>query len=144
MTTLLAASIALMGLIASASAVLPQPAPAGDVSVTVTYTGKGKVDNTHEILVFLFDHPTPTGGIPPLAAQATAKSGGTVTFKGVAQSPVFIIMVYDEAANYDGTNGPPPAGAPIGSYHKDGKPIPVTPGPAAKIRVSFDDSRRWK
>ena len=53
-------------------------------------------------------------------------------------------MVYDEAANYDGENGPPPVGAPIGSYQKDGKPIPVMPGPAAKIKVSFDDSRRWK
>jgi hypothetical protein len=145
MTKLLAASIATIGLTAAASAaVLPWVAPAGEVSVTVTYTGKGKVDDTHEILVFLFDHPTPTGAIPPLAVQATTKSGGTVTFKGVAQNPVYVVMVFDEAANYDGTSGPPPAGAPIGSYQKDGKPIPVTPGPAAKIKVSFDDSRRWK
>ena len=71
------------------------------------------------------------------------KSGGTATFKDVVQSPVYVTLVYDEAANYDGQS-PPPPGAPIGSYRKDGKPVPVTPGPAAKIKVSFDDSIRWK
>jgi type 1 fimbria pilin len=145
MKKLLVASIALVGLtVAVSAAVAPRPVPAGDVSVTVTYTGKGSVDDTHEILVFLFEHPTPTAGSEPLAMQVTTKSGGTVTFKDVAQDPVYITLVYDEAANYDGQSGPPPAGAPIGAYLKDGKPIPVTPGPAAKIKVSFDDSVRWK
>ena len=116
---------------------------AGDVVVTVTYTGKGKVDDTHEILVFLFDQPTPTEGSIPLAVQTTTKSGGTVTFKDVAINPVYVVMVYDEQANYAG-DAPPPPGAPIGSYQKDGKPIAVTPGPDAKIKVSFDDSIRWK
>jgi len=144
MKKLLVASIALVILTAAASAaVLPRFAPAGDIVVTVTYTGKGKVDDTHEILVFLFDHPTPVAASEPLAKQVTTKSGGTVTFKDVAQDPVYVTVVYDEAANYDG-NSPPPVGAPISSYQKDGKPIPVKPGPTAKIKVSFDDSRRWK
>jgi hypothetical protein len=138
-------SIALVGLAAGASAaVLPSLLLAGDVSVTVTYTGKAKVDDTHEILVFLFDHPTPTAGSEPIAMQATTKSSGTVTFKAVSISPVYITAVFDEAANYDGQSGPPPAGAPIGSYQKGGKAIPVTPGPDAKIKMSFDDSVRWK
>jgi len=124
------------------AAVLPRLL-AGDVVVTVTYTGKGKVDDTHEILVFLFDQPTPTEGSIPLAVQTTTKSGGTVTFKDVAINPVYVVMVYDEQANYAG-DAPPPPGAPIGSYQKDGKPIAVTPGPDAKIKVSFDDSIRWK
>lgn len=144
MKKLLAASIALVGLTAApAAAVLPRFVPAGDVSVTVTYTGKGKVDDTHEILAFLFDHPTPSAGSMPLDVQVTTKSGGTVTFKDVTTTPVYITVVYDEAANYDG-NSPPPPGAPIGAYQKDGKPIAVTPGPAAKIKLSFDDSIRWK
>ena len=128
---------------ANSAAVLPRFMAAGDVVVTVTYTGKAKVDDTHEILVFLFDHPTPTAGSEPIGMQTTTKSAGTVTFKDVAVSPVYVLMVYDEQANYSG-GGPPPTGAPIGSYQKDGKPIPVTPGPAAKIKVSFDESVRWK
>jgi hypothetical protein len=143
MKKLLVASIALVGLTAAAS--LPVAAiRAGDVSVTATYTGKGKVDDTHEILIFLFDHPTPTAGSEPLGVQVLTKSGGTVVFKDVAQDPVYITLVYDEAANYDGRSGPPPAGAPIGSYMKGGKPIPVKPGPEGKVKVSFDDSVRWK
>jgi type 1 fimbria pilin len=145
MKKVLVASIALVGFTAAASAaVVPWPVRVGDVSVTVTYTGKGNVDDTHEILVFLFDHPTPTPGSEPLAMQMTTKSGGTVTFKDVAQDTVYVTLVYDEQANYDGKSGPPPAGAPIGSYMKDGKAIPVKPGPAAKLKVSFDDSVRWK
>ena len=137
-------AIALMVLsAASSAAVLPRMLLAGDVVVTVTYTGKGKVDDTHEILVFLFDQPTPTADSEPLGMQTTTKSGDTVTFKDVPVSPVYVLMVYDEQANYAG-GAPPPPGAPIGSYQKDGKPIPVTPGPDAKIKVSFDDSVRWK
>jgi hypothetical protein len=129
MEKLLAASIVLVGLTATTSAaVLPRFIPAGDVSVTVTYTGKGRVDDTHEILVFLFDHPTPAEGSMPLEMQVTTKSGGTVTFRDVATTPVYITVVYDEAANYDGMS-PPPVGAPIVAYQKDGKAIPVTPGP---------------
>jgi type 1 fimbria pilin len=144
MKKVLAASIALAWLTAAASAaVLPHFVLAGDVSVTVTYTGKGKVDDTHEILVFLFDHPTPSVGSVPMEVQVTTKSGGTVTFKNVATTPVYITVAYDEAANYDGT-APPPTGTPIGSYQKEGKTILVTPGPTAKIKLSFDDSVRWK
>ena len=105
------------------------------MSVTVTYTGKGAVDDKHEIFVFLFDHPTPTADSEPIASQTTTKSGGTVAFKGVTQDPVYVVFVYDEAANYDGQSGPPPAGAPIGSYQKDGKPVPVS-------RVRAQRSRR--
>ena len=145
MKKLLITSIVLVGLTAAASAAaLPRFLLAGDISVTVTYTGKSKVDDLHEILVFLFDQPTPTATSMPLALQVTTKNGGTVTFKDVTTSPVYITAVHDEASNYDGQSGPPPAGAPIGSYQKGGKPIPVTPGPDAKIKMSFDDSVRWK
>jgi len=128
---------------AAYGAVIPVMARAGDITVTVSYTGKGKVDDTHEILVFLFDHPTPTAESMPLAMQVITKSGGTATFKNVTQDVVYITLVYDENANYDGRSGPPPAGAPISAYAKDGKPVPVKPGPDVKLKASFDDSRRW-
>lgn len=145
MRRLFLTAMAVAGLtIGGAAAVLAHTGQGGELSVTVTYTGKGAVDDKHEILVFLFDHPTPTADSEPIASQTTTKSGGTVTFKGVTQDPVYVVFVYDQAANYDGQSGPPPAGTPIGSYQKDGKPVPVKPGPAAKIKASFDDSVRWK
>jgi hypothetical protein len=116
---------------------------AANLTVIVSYNGKGKVDETHEILVFLFDHPVPTADSNPLAVQSVQKSGGTATFTSISSSPVYVVMVYDEKADYDGRSGPPPAGTPIGTYSKAGKPVPVTPGANVKVVVSFDDSKRW-
>jgi hypothetical protein len=114
-----------------------------DVQATVTYTGKGKVDDTHEIWVFLFDTPDIGQGSRPIAVQAIRKSGAPATFKAVTADPVYIAVAYDETGNYDGNMGPPPSGTPIAMYSKDGKTnTPVKPGPAAKIKLSFDDSRR--
>lgn len=133
------------GLAAAAPAVIPVTAArAGDVTVTATYKGKGPVDEKHAILVFLFDHPTPTADSRPLNLQTIVKNGGSVTFKAVPESTVYVTLVYDEKSSYDGKSGPPPAGTPIGSYAKAGKPVPVTPGPGAKVTATFDDSRRWK
>jgi hypothetical protein len=116
---------------------------AGDVTVTVTYTGKGKVDDTHEIWVFLFDTPNVGRESQPLATQAVKKSGGTATFKNISQDPVYVLFAFDETGNYDGTAGPPPPGTPIGMYSTDGKaPAPVKPGTGAKVKATFDDTRR--
>lgn len=117
---------------------------AGDLTVTATYTGKGKVDDTHEILVFLFDHPTPTADSEPLGVSAVTRSGGTATFANVSADTVYVVMVYDEKANYDGRSGPPPQGHPIGTYSKAGKPVPVKVAPGTKVKATFDDSRRWQ
>jgi hypothetical protein len=73
--------------------------------------------------------------------MSVTKNGQTVVFKGVTTDPVYITLVYDEKADYDGTRAPSP-GAPIGSYSKAGKPVPVKPG--SKVVASFDDSVRWK
>jgi hypothetical protein len=119
-------------------------AQTGDITVTATYKGKGAVDATHEILVFLFDHPNPTADSMPLAVQSITKNGGSATFKGLmTATPLHIVMVYDEKANYDGQSGPPPEGHPIGSYGKAGKSIAVTPGANVKVAAVFDDSERW-
>jgi hypothetical protein len=115
-----------------------------DLSVTVAYTGKGPVDATHEILVFLFTTPDISAESRPMAVEYITKSGGTATFKAVAPETVYVVMVYDENANYDGKSGPPPAGAPIGNYGKGGKILPVKPAETPRIKATFDDSQRWK
>jgi hypothetical protein len=119
----------------------------GDVHVTVTYKAKGAVvDDTHEILVFLFANPIITANSEPLGMQAVKKNGGTASFTGVSADPVYVVAVFDEKGTYDGVSGPPPAGTPIGMYSKDpkkGEAAPVKPGAAAKIKMTFTDARRW-
>jgi hypothetical protein len=116
-------------------------AQAGDITVTASYKGKGPVDEKHNIWVFLFDHPKPTPQSEPLGTQSITKNDGTATFKGVSTNPVYVTLIYNEKADYN-AQGPPPAGAPIGSYTKGGKPVPVKPGD--KVKATFDDSARWK
>lgn len=69
---------------------------AGDVAVTVTYKGKAKVDDTHEIWVFLFDTPELGPGVRPVGTQVVKQNGGTATFTGVTTDPVYIRIAYDE------------------------------------------------
>ena len=116
-----------------------------DLSVTVSYAGKGPVDAKNDILVFLFDSPNVTADSRPLGSvQVVTKNGGTATFKGVQAATVYVLAVYDEKANYDGTTGPPPAGTPDGMYSKGGKPLPVEPAKTPKVTMKFDGTRRWK
>jgi hypothetical protein len=115
---------------------------AGDVAVTVTYKGKGAVDATHEVWVFLFDTPNLGEGARPIANQTITKNGGTATFTKVAVDPVYIAVVYDEKGDYDGNAGPPPPGSPFGTHAAEGKMTPVKPGAKAKIKLTFDESRR--
>lgn len=123
----------------------PALATAGDVTVTATYTGKGVVDATTDILVFLFDHPNPTAESQPLGMQRVTKNGGAVTFKGIAASPVFVAVVYDETGAYEGQGAPPP-GTPYLIYGVTAKTQarPIVPGPKGKVTVRFDGSNRWK
>jgi hypothetical protein len=119
----------------------PAPAAAGaqNVAVTVTYTGKGPVDAGHGILVFLFSTPDIGAGSEPIASPLTIeKNGGTVTFKEVSASPVYIAVVYNESGNYNGIGGPPPVGTPVAIHSKDVKdpnspPLAVTPGPKTTV-----------
>jgi hypothetical protein len=137
---LMAAVMVLCGVTSPATGLAQKPA---DLAVTVSYKGKGTVDPQHEILVFLFTNPTITAESEPIGMQPITKNGGTATFKAVAPETVYVVMVYDEQSNYDGTSGPPPAGAPIGNYAKDGKLIPVNPAKTPAIKATFDDSHRW-
>jgi hypothetical protein len=116
---------------------------AGELTVSATYKGKGGIDDTHEISVFLFDHPNPTAESTPMMMQVITKNGASATFKGLAATPVYVVTVYDEKAIYDGNAGPPPTGTPWATYGKGGKPIAVTPAAGAKVSVVFDDSQRF-
>jgi hypothetical protein len=139
----LAVLLAVGGFTAVASGAVIPVVQGGDITVTASYKGKGTVDDTHEILVFLFDHPSPTAESEPLDMQVITKNGGSATFKNVALPSVYVTLVYDEKANYDGRSGPPPAGTPIGSFTKAGKPVAVKPGPGVKVTATFDDSKRF-
>jgi hypothetical protein len=57
---------------------------------------------------------------------------------------VYVVLVYNEKGDYDGRSGPPPAGTPLSTYGKAGKPVAVTPGAGVKVSHAFDDARRWK
>ena len=116
---------------------------AGELTVSATYKGKGVVDDTHEILLFLFDHPNPTASSMPMMMQVITKNGASATFKGLGATPVYVVAVYDEKASYDGNSGPPPDGTPWATYGKAGKPIAVTPAAGAKVAMAFDDSKRF-
>ena len=105
-----------------------------DLTVTVSYTGKGPVDEKNDVLVFLFDHPEPTGESRPLGLQTVTKNGGVATFKGVTTPIVYMIAVYDEQANYDGRSGPPPVGTPES---------PRTRRAASRCRSIPRKRRRW-
>ncbi len=120
-----------------------KPPGAREVSVTVTYTGKGPVDQTHELWVYLFDRAEIGAESEPLAIQPIRKSGGTTTFKHVTADPVYVAVAYDEKGDFD-AQGEPPVGTPITIYAKDGKSIPVKPGPQGKVTITFDETVRWK
>ena len=53
-------------------------------------------------------------------------------------------LVYDEAANYDGQSARHRRERRSARIRKMASRFRSTPGPAAKIKVSFDDSIRWK
>ena len=115
----------------------------GDVAATVAYTGKGKVDDTHEIWVFLFDTPEIDASSEPIAVESITKSGGTATFKGITRDRVYMAVAYDEKGDYDGQG--PPFALPTAMYSKDRKTNdPITPGPNGKVKLTFDDSFRLR
>ncbi len=112
------------------------------VNVTVQYTGKGEVDAAHRIWIWLFDSPDfSTGAAMPLAEQSLVANETTATFAGLAADQVWIAVAYDAAGGFNGS-APPPSGAPVSAYVKDGVPAPVAPGENAEVRIVFDDSFR--
>lgn len=116
------------------------------LKVKLNYTGTGKVDDKHQIFVFLFDSPDfMQGTVMPFAMKPASAKDETVTLAEIAVSPVYVTTVYDPNGAYDGQSGPPPSGSSMGMYSKTpGTPEPVTmePGKTAAIELPFDDSAK--
>jgi len=126
------------------SATTPAGAATNDIAVTINYTGNGVIDAQHGVLVFLLSDPNIGPNSRPIgASQIATKNLSTVTFKNQVTTPVYVLAIYNEKGTYDGKNGPPPAGTPIGMYTKAGKPAPVTAGPKTAIRLTFDGSKKF-
>jgi len=119
---------------------------AGTLNIRIDYTGSGKVDDKHQIVIFLFDSPdfVKGEGMPFLAKFASSKSE-TVKIDDLTTSPVYIAVAFTPDGSYDGTSGPPPSGSSLGMYMKEPPtpaPIKIEPGKTAEVTVSFDDSSK--
>ena len=121
-------------------------APAKDtvLKFKVTYKGAdGPVDETHKILIFVFDQPEIAGGVMPVAFGTVSENGGTASFTLYA-NPVYIAVAYDKPGNYDFT-GPPASGSPVALYTKEppaAAPIALTQGETTEVSMEFDDTGR--
>ena len=122
-------------------------APQADaVSVTVKYTGKGEVDAKHQLWVWLFEDPNIGAASIPIAERSLDKNGGTATFTNVSAKQVYVAVAYDEGGGFQG-NAPPPPGSPIALYGAkgpDGSPQALTPGPKARVTMTFNDAQRMQ
>lgn len=139
-----------------------QAAGHGTLKVTARYTGGGAVDQRHKIYVMLMDaNPFTASALvdatsqpfpPPvepnvahvLAVQGTTDKNGTLTFHDVLASTVYVIVLFDKNAEYNGHVGSFSQGEPMGVY---GTPpdkleaITIAPKKPAQITLAFDDSR---
>jgi len=124
----------------------PQPqSQEGTLKLTVKYAGSdGPVDQTHKLLVFVFDTPDmTTGQVLPIKFETLAENGGTLSM-GFTVTPVYVAAVYDKPGGYELT-GPPASGCPLTVYAKDGQapaPITIEPGKTTEISMQFDDTIR--
>ena len=136
----------LLALQAAKTAPPPATVAATDVAVAITYAGKGTVDANHRVLAWLFADPNVTSNSRPVgSAQTLDKKSGTVTFKNISTTPVYVFACYDEKGGYDGVSGPPPAGIPCTIYKKapNGTATALKAGGPA-VKFTFADADRWK
>ena len=122
------------------------PAPVKDtvLKLKVTYNGAdGAVDETHKILIFVFDQPEIGEGSMPVAFGTIAENGGVASFTLYA-TPVYIAVSYDKQGGYDFT-GPPASGSPVAIYTKEPPapaPIALAQGETTEVAMEFDDTAR--
>lgn len=118
------------------------PPQEGTLKLTVKYTGsEGPVDQTHKLLVFVFDNPNIGPGAMPIRFETLAENGGSLSMSFTV-TPVYVAAVYDKPGGYD-FSGPPASGCPITIYMKEPPapaPIAIEPGKTTEITVEFDDT----
>jgi hypothetical protein len=104
--------------------------------------GPGPVSAERRIWIWLWDRePDLSGTVPPVGEQALRVNGDVATFIGIAASPVWVTVAYDEAGGFMG-QAPPPSGSPAWAYLENNQLAPVTPGPDASIQIVFNDQYR--
>jgi Ca2+-binding RTX toxin-like protein len=115
------------------------------LQVQLHYTGSGTVDETHKIFVALWDSAGFTGdSAPPVDVKAATSKNGSVTFTDVKKVPAYVSAAYDPTGKWD-AQSPPPSGSSLGMYSKappKPEPINITPGKAAKVTITFDDTQK--
>jgi hypothetical protein len=118
----------------------------GTIRVQLDYTGNATVDQNHKIIVALWDSPDfaqPNAKVMPVAVQSTDSKNGTVTFSDVKKTPAYVSCALDPAGKWDGSSGPPPAGAYLGMYSKappTPEPIDAPQGKTKTVKITFDDT----
>ncbi len=123
----------------------PAQSQEGTLKLTVKYNGaEGPVDQTHKLLIFVFDSPNiGTGDTMPIKFETLAENGGTLSMTFTV-TPVYVAAVYDKPGGYDFT-APPASGSPATIYTKEPPapaPIAIEPGKTTEIELQFDDSIR--
>lgn len=111
------------------------------LEVQIHYTGAGTVDSAHKIFVALWESDDFNSG-PPSDVKSITSKDGIATFSDLKKTPVFVSAAYDPSGQWDAAS-PPPSGSSIGMYSKSPpkpEPIPLTPGKAVKVTISFDDT----
>jgi hypothetical protein len=128
-----------------AGAPLQATAPdTGQLKVTVNYKGSGTVDKSHQIFVWVFDNPDIGANSVPISSDVITTNGGMASFSGLPKT-VYLAAAFNEKGDYDGTQGPPPAGTPVTIYGGIGSAKAVETGGAdAAVAVTFDDSTRMQ
>jgi hypothetical protein len=121
-----------------------KPAEKGNLKVKLNYSGDGKVDDSHKIVVFLFDTPDFTqGNAMPVGTQMGSAKDGVVTFADLTPGDYYVVAAFDKEGQYDGQSGPPPSGASLGMY-STAPPAPgaikVESGKTAEVELPFNDS----
>ena len=142
--------LSLGGVLLLALAALPQQAQdkGGTVRVQINYTGTGTVDESHKIVVALWDSPNfvqPNANVMPVAVKQAASKNGIVSFSDIQKTPVYASAAYDPTGKWDGQSGPPPTGSSVGMYSKappQPDAIDVAPGKSTRVTITFDDRQK--
>lgn len=135
----------LFGCSESSDVLSPEPGPvpgptARTLNVTLTYNGAWTVSSLHPVKVVLFDNANLLGS--PLFIGNLEIPSGMVQFKGIENSPVYLLTFLDIL-----NNGTQAGGTPYVIYRSNAavpaSPIPIEAGATADLVMSFGDDNTY-
>jgi hypothetical protein len=144
------AALTLLGFVAGTpQAVKAQQSQAAPrtLKVKLKYSGAGTVDEKRQIFLFLFDSTDfmqNSSNATPIDRQTASAKEVTVSFSGIATSPVYLVALYDPTGSYQGMSAPP-SGVSVGLYSNatgQPEPIRVDAGKTAEIALAIDDDAK--